>query len=131
MKVAVVVVNFNDRKDTIHFVRAITSYQVINRIVVVDNCSTEPEELEVLKELEDEKVTIIQSDRNGGYNAGNNFGIKFLEEKGEKYDAWILSNPDIEVEEKAIEKCLQVLEEDPQVGIVAPRMVNGKRCSDS
>lgn len=126
MKVAVIVVNFNDSKDTIKYVNQITPYQNIHRIVVVDNCSTDANEMEHLRGLASEKVVVLQAEKNGGYQYGNNFGIRYLEENGEKYDYLVISNPDIEIEKKAIAECLQVLENEQDVAIVAPRMVNAQ-----
>ena len=37
MKVAVIVVNYNDTDDTVKYVSTINKYDVIDRIVVVDN----------------------------------------------------------------------------------------------
>lgn len=126
MKVAVIIVEFNDAEETVKYVKTIREYQTIQRIVVVDNHSTDLNAIRLLKEVENEKVVIVQSDKNGGYNYGNNFGIHYLGEKGEKYDAIIISNPDIAIEEKAIEQCLEVLEMQPSVGVVAPRMYNSE-----
>ncbi len=122
MRVAVVVVEFNDAEETVKYVKKIAQYQNIQRIVVVDNHSTDLKEVGLLKEIQDEKVVVLQSDRNGGYNYGNNFGIRYLKEQNEEYDCYIVSNPDINIEEEAIDRCLQVLESDEKVGVVAPRM---------
>ena len=124
MKAAVIIVNYNDIENTVRYVQKIKKYTVINRIVVVDNLSTTMGAFEKLKKLEDEKVYVIQSDKNGGYNYGNNVGIHYLEEKKEEYDYIIISNPDIEIEEEAIEKCLNVFDESKEIAIVAPRMFN-------
>ena len=124
MKVAVIIVNYNDVDDTEKYVNTITKYESINRIVVVDNMSTTQGTFETLKNLESSKVKVIQSEKNGGYNYGNNYGIKYLENLNEKYDYYIISNPDISVSEEAIKKCLDVLENDSKIGIVAPRMFN-------
>lgn len=124
MKVAVIIVNYNDAEQTVLYVNKIKNYKNIQRIIVVDNLSTEASSMDILRKINDEKVLIIQSDRNGGYSYGNNFGIKYLKKINEEYDYIIISNADIEVEEEAIEKCLQVFESDKSVGIVAPRMFN-------
>ena len=55
MKVAAIIVNYNDEKDTIKFVEKINKYEVINRIIVVDNMSTTIGAFENLKKLENEK----------------------------------------------------------------------------
>ena len=126
MKVAVIIVNYNDAEQTVLYVNKIKEYNNIQRIVVVDNLSTNADSMDILRQIDDEKVTIIQSGKNGGYSYGNNFGVKYLESQNETYDYIIISNADIKVEEEAIDKCLQVLENDETVGIVAPRMYNSE-----
>ena len=124
MKVAVIIVNYNDADDTLKYVKTITEYETINRIVVVDNKSTTEGTFDKLKELESAKVKIIESDKNGGYDYGNNFGIKYLDSLNEEYDYYIISNPDIKITEKAIKHCLDVMNSDEKIGVRAPRMFN-------
>lgn len=124
MRVAVIIVEFNDAEETIKYVKKIETYQNIQRVVVVDNHSTDLNAVSLLKEVQSEKVLILQADKNGGYNYGNNFGIRYLERIGEKYDYFIISNPDVEVKEMAIQECLNLLEKDEMVGITAPRMLS-------
>ena len=124
MKVATIIVNYNDSDCTTKYVQKIKSYNLINKIVVVDNLSTTTGVFDTLKKLEDAKIEVIQSDKNGGYDYGNNFGIKYLQKNNEKYDYYIISNPDIEVSEDAIKKCIDVLEENKNVAVAAPRMFN-------
>ena len=125
MKVAVIIVNYNDAEETVQYVKKIREYQNIGRIVVVDNMSTDENTESLLESIKSEKVYVVKADKNGGYSYGNNFGIKYLENLGEIYDYIIVSNPDIEIEEKAISKCLEVLQKDKNAGVVAPRMYNG------
>lgn len=124
MKVAVIIVNYNDVEDTVNYVKKITEYETINRIVVVDNKSTTVNTFDKLKSLESNKVNVIESDKNGGYDYGNNFGIKYLENHNEEYDYYIISNPDIKISEDAIKHCLDVMELDEKIGVIAPRMLN-------
>ena len=124
MKVAVIIVNYNDVDDTEKYVNTITKYDVIDRIVVVDNQSTTAGTFEKLQKLESDKVKVIKSDKNGGYDYGNNFGINFLKSLKEEYDYYIISNPDISVTEEAIKHCLDVAENDSKIGVIAPRMFN-------
>lgn len=126
MKLAVIVVNFNDEKDTLNYVKRITKYEIINRIVVVDNNSTNENSFQTLKTLEEgnDKVNVIQSKKNGGYSYGNNFAIKYLENKGENYDYYAISNPDIEITEDAIKRCVSFLDKHKDTAISAPRMYN-------
>lgn len=122
MKVAVIIVNYNDAEDTKKYVNTISKYEIINRIVVVDNLSTTVGTFDKLKKLENEKVKVISSDKNGGYDYGNNFGVRYFQSINEKYDYIIISNPDIEITETAIKHCLEVIDNDKKIGVIAPRM---------
>lgn len=130
MKTAIIVLNYNDFENTSKFINKIKDYKSINKFVVIDNNSNDGkyEQLKKLEEL-NSNIYVIKSDKNGGYSYGNNYGIKFLEEKfGKSYfDSYIISNPDIFVEDEVIEKCNERLFEEEKLAIVAPRMyfVNG------
>ena len=121
MKVALIVLNYNSYKDTAQYVELVSKYNVVNKIVVVDNCSTDGMFNELLK-LKSEKIDVISSEKNGGYSYGNNFGVKYLESKNEMYDYIIISNSDIYVEENAICTCIDELEKDSNLAVCAPRM---------
>ena len=127
MKVAMIVVNFNNAKETVNYVKQVSQYENIQRIVVVDNASTDENAMNFLKEVESEKVLVLSSGKNGGYSYGNNFGVRYLEKIGETYDYIILSNADIEVDKSAIARCLEVLEQNETIAIVAPRMYNAQQ----
>ena len=124
MKVALIIVNYNDAVDTIKYVKKVSQYQAISRIVVVDNNSTNENEIDKLKVLENMKIAVIKAERNGGYDYGNNLGIKYLESLGEIYDYYIISNPDIDISEKALNHSLEVIDNDEDIGVIAPRMFN-------
>ena len=124
MKVATIIVNYNDYEDTIKYVETIKDYSIIDRIVVVDNKSTREDTMEKLSRIKNEKVKVIQAEQNGGYDYGNNYGINFLKKEDEPYDYYIISNPDIMVTEEAIRNTIKVLEENDDVAVCAPRMFN-------
>lgn len=126
MKVAAIIVNYNDAEETAEYVKKLREYETIQRIVVVDNVSTASNTMPILRQVENEKVVVLQSDKNGGYSYGNNFGVAYLEEQKEQYDVLIISNPDIEIEESAIKRCLDVLKNNEKVAMVAPRMYDAK-----
>ena len=122
MKVAIIVLNYNTEEDTKKYVNQIKDFEILNKIVVVDNKSTTENAFEKLLELKNDKIDVIQSDKNGGYSYGNNYALKYLEKDNENYDYIIISNPDININEEAIRKCINKLEERKDVAIVAPRM---------
>ncbi len=124
MKTAIIVLNYNSEKETEEYVNKIKEYNILDKIIVVDNMSTTIGAYENLKKLENEKISVVRTEKNGGYSYGNNYGIHYLESFNEKYDNIIISNADIDVEENAIKECIEVLNSEPKIGVVAPRMYN-------
>lgn len=120
--VDVVVLNYNDAEQTCRYVSLIKEFDIIDHIVIVDNHSSDFS-IEYLKTIEDDKVKIIQSGKNGGYGYGNNFGIKYLiKNYCSPYIA--ITNPDVIFEEKCLIKCVDFLYEhqSQNYAVVAPRM---------
>ena len=93
--VSVVILNYQTFSDTIDFVRQIKlQKEVIINILIVDNCSSNDSFNILLDNYKsDDKVKVIQSERNGGYAYGNNFGFRYL--KGKEADFILISNNDI------------------------------------
>lgn len=117
-KVGIVILNYNDYKTTINYVNKIKDYKVLNHILVVDNKSSD-NSYEKLDELKSNKVTVIQTEENKGYAAGNNYGINYLN-KHYDVDYIIISNPDIIVEEKDILRLKKDMDSNPDISIVSP-----------
>lgn len=118
MKTAIIVLNYNDYNNTSKFVNLVKDYDILLKIIVVDNLSTD-NNYDKLKDLENEKVSVFQNDKNSGYASGNNFGLEKLDNS---YDYCIISNSDVFVDEDTIKQCIDHLEENKDVAIVAPRM---------
>lgn len=126
MSFAIIVLNYNDHENTIKYVDSVKDYNIIDKIIVVDNNSTIKDEIKILKQLESEKVEVLSSEKNGGYAYGNNLGLKYLEKIG-SYEFVGISNPDVFVDEDTLKSCIDYLKNHNKVAIVAPRMhfVNG------
>lgn len=126
--VAALILNYNDSETTIKLVQTIRSYDSLEKIVVVDNCSTD-NSLDELRKIESDRVIVIQTDHNGGYGAGNNAGFKYIYENLHcKYT--LLANPDVVITDECIDKLVNVLENTPSFCMVAPvqklHSANGK-----
>lgn len=80
MKNGFIIINYNDAPTTIELLNNIKDYEIIDKIVVVDNASTD-DSVYKFKEYESEKITTIVNDSNKGYGSGINFGSKYLIEK--------------------------------------------------
>lgn len=122
-KTAVITINYNSSTEIKTYVKQIKEYKIIDKIIIVDNASTD-NSLELLEQIKNDKTVIIKSLENLGYAKGNNLGVKNL---NDKFDYIIISNSDIAIEENAIESCINFLENNSEVAIAAPRIfVNGK-----
>lgn len=120
-KLAVVILNYNDPTNTIRYVNEIKNYKCIDRIVVVDNKSPDGS-FEKLKKLATNTIDVIETDGNKGYAYGNNYAVRYLNEKYGEYEYIVISNPDVEVSEDSYNQCIDFLDKNKEVAICAPRM---------
>lgn len=86
-------------------------------VIVVDNASPENGVRELINEFP--SVKFIELKENKGFSAGNNAGIK--EAKG-KYIAIV--NPDIVIAHESIEKLVDFMDRNPDVGCCGPKLLN-------
>ena len=115
-KVGIVILNYNDYEETSNFIDQIKGYRVLDEIVVVDNSSTD-NSFNKLKKIKSKNISVIKTDCNNGYASGNNYGVKYLEDR---VDYIIISNPDITVSEDTIKKLKTDMDENENMAIVAP-----------
>ena len=115
-KVGIVILNYNDYEETSNFVDQIKDYKVLDEIVVVDNSSTD-NSFNKLRKLKDKKISVIKTGSNNGYSSGNNYGVKYLEDR---VDYIIISNPDITASEDTIKKLKTDMDENENMAVVAP-----------
>lgn len=112
MPVSVIVLNYNDSELTAEYVRKIQTFNVVDRIIVVDNASPDGS-YRRLQQLVSDKVDVISTEKNNGYASGNNFGLRWLFEHYGAEGYVIVSNPDISVSEECIQKILASFENQP------------------
>ncbi len=123
MKIACVILNFNTADITEKLCQQLYGYEIVDYIIVVDNCSTDGS-FEKLKYLKNDKITVLRTERNGGYGYGNNYGIKYSLDKY-KVDYVLIVNPDVVVEEKTILKLVTALQNSEAV-VAGGIAYNGK-----
>lgn len=112
---AAVVLNHNDNANTLRLLNIFENCDAVDRVVVVDNSGENG-----LKELCYKKATLLTAP-NTGYAAGNNIGLKLIEQEGGSQFI-IISNPDVFVEESAIAACVDFLRKHEDYAVAAPRM---------
>ena len=117
-----VVVNYNDYQTCIEFIKSTHNNKSIKGVLIVDNNSTDGS-YEILKKQERNYtgLTVIKSDKNGGYGYGNNIGIRYCFQHYNPSHI-IISNPDVKFDD-TIECLCKELDKDPHALIAAPKMV--------
>lgn len=90
-------------------------------IIVVDNHS-EDDSIGILRNTfgNDPQVRILETRKNLGFGGGYGEGLKHARGK-----FVLINNPDKVLEPDGLERLIQIMEEDPEIGIAAPKLVHG------
>ncbi len=114
--VSIITVNYNQSAITMALLETLRKISYPNtEVIVVDNASPD-DNPDVIKEKYPE-VKLIKSAENLGFAGGNNLGV--FESKG-KYLLFL--NNDTEVPETFLEPLVEKLENDPEIGVVSPKI---------
>ena len=109
------ILNYNDSETTAKQVNEVAGYSCFDHILLVDNCSSD-HSWDVLSKQAN--VIAIRAERNGGYGAGNNFGIRYAKETL-GCDYVLVCNPDVVYSQQLVERLIAVMESDPTNAIVS------------
>jgi GT2 family glycosyltransferase len=112
--ICVVVVSYNSRERLRTCVEGLAGRPGIE-VVVVDNASPDGS----LEAIEDLPVTGLQLDRNGGFAHGCNAGWRTR-----KGDFVLFLNPDATIAEADVRRLASVLDAEPRVAAVAPKILH-------
>jgi len=117
MNISCIILNYNDPETTIGLVNSIVNYEILDSIVIVDNCSTD-DSVSRLQALAGGKVHVITTEKNGGYGYGNNQGIRYAH--GTLHASHVLiANPDVKVTEECIQAMKDSFLKISRLGIAA------------
>ena len=117
-KTGIVILNYMTWQETNNCIASVQKCKGISkfRIYVVDNASPNFQEAEKL--VLGENIQFIANEKNTGYAAGNNVGIRKAWEDG--CDYILITNNDVLFEPDSILKMQKYLEQHKEYGIVAP-----------
>lgn len=118
-KIAVVILNWNGAKLLEQFLPSVIAYSDEAKIYVADNASTD-NSLEVIKNTFP-TVEIIQNDANYGFAKGYNVALQNIKE-----EYLCLLNSDIEVTQNWLTPILSLFENNAEVGIIQPKILDYK-----
>ena len=117
--------NFDDIKNAIKSIEEYTSNKIKKEIYIVDNSSLEDNDKVIVdfnKFISKYKdIKYINTHKNLGFGKGHNYVLKDIDSK---YHAIV--NPDIIIKEDALSKIIKYLDNNNDVGMVIPNMVDEK-----
>lgn len=119
MKMACIVLNYNDAEMTC---KAVEVARVTNEnecIIVVDNCSRD-QDYNKLIGIQDKHTLLLRSNKNGGYGSGNNLGLRKAIEMGMTHA--VIANPDVSYSAACIAEMKKVFLDKKDCGVVAPKL---------
>ena len=114
MTIACVILNYNDAETTERLVSEIRGYACFSRILLVDNASTD-DSLVRLNRLRGGNVEVLAAEKNGGYGAGNNLGVRYAVERCGATHV-LIANPDVSFSEACVRKLARIFRNHPRVG---------------
>ena len=121
MKIAIVVLNYNGKENTLVCINSIKKLNKSNykvELIVVDNASNDGSS-EALSKIKD--IMLVKNDKNLGYSGGNNIGIKHALSLGSEYI--LILNNDTIVEKSLI---INLINSAKKGDIVSPKIYFAK-----
>lgn len=122
--IGIIILNYINWGETIKCIQSIFDSKLssLYHIYVIDNASPKEPCDRVEAILSGSKITFIKNKVNNGYSAGNNIGIKAA--LNDQCEVILIANSDIIFGFNSIEVMVKYLNENPNVGIVGPKILN-------
>lgn len=118
-KVSYLIVTWNNESIITDCIDTLFQYShVDNEVIVVDNDSKDGT-CEVIRQRYGDKVILIEAGENLGFSKGNNLALSKA-----TGDYIFFLNPDVVFIEDIVTPMIRVLEENHQIGVVSPRLLN-------
>lgn len=125
-KLAIIVVNYQTPNLAIDCLRSVMTHnEDIGPVIVVDNDSKDNSLTAIGGTISSENwtgVELLPLDKNGGFAAGNNAGIRHVVKGTPDLKYILLLNPDTIVRADAINELVQFMDSHPNVGIAGSRL---------
>ena len=116
--VAVIILNWNGKKDTLACVKSVTRQEFEHlQIVIVDNASTDDSVSVFRKKFPNLKI--LENKTNLGYAAGNNIGIRYALDSGSEYV--LVLNNDTVLDPECIRELQADLISHPEAAAAGPK----------
>lgn len=120
-KISFVILSWNSEKYLADCIKSILSIKKYHYdIFLIDNGSTD-NSIKIIENFKDDRINLIKLDKNYGTTISRNKGLSLIK----KTDYICILDSDTIINEESIEIMTKYLDNNIQVGIVGPAMVNG------
>ena len=116
-----IIVTYNGEKWIKDCLTSLLKSSLQPEILIIDNGSSDST-LAIIKSYG--TVRLLENDKNLGFGAANNMGLKLAFDEGAEY--FFLVNQDVFIEENTVRELIKLMDERPEYGIVSPIHLNGK-----
>ena len=116
-KVSVIIVSYQSVAELSNCLASLRMHVRDSEVIVVDNASTDGTVAMIRRDHPD--VVVIANDSNAGFSRGNNQGIAIA--RGQYL---LFLNPDTEVRPEAVDRLIEVLEQESGCVATGPRLIN-------
>lgn len=119
IKLSIVILNWNGRKDTLECLQSVKKLQIrdfVLEVILVDNASSD----NTIKEIrrKHKHIIVLENEKNLGFAGGNNVGMKYAVENGA--DFVVVLNNDTTVKESLLVELLDAADRHKGAGILTP-----------
>lgn len=119
--VTIVMLNWNGWEHTVESLDSLLRLDYPSyKILLVDN-NSDDDEGNRLRQKYNGRVEVLINNKNVGFCGGNNVGIRHALRHGTDYV--LLINNDVEVEPNFLQELVNILNENPDIGVVGPKIV--------
>jgi len=126
--IAIIILNYNTPEMTLECIESIERNTIAeHKYYIIDNASTDGSYKKIKHEFERNKwnlpkYTFIKSEKNNGYSAGNNIGIRAAIKDGCQY--LLIINSDVSFENNAIDLMVDILKNNDKIAVIGPNIID-------
>ncbi|MDR3543889.1 MAG: glycosyltransferase family 2 protein [Desulfosporosinus sp.] len=123
-RIAIILLNYCNYQDTLQCVDSLKKINYDNYYVLIVDNASDNQSMSVLQKIENDRITVVSSGKNGGFAYGNNYAIDIASKRG--YDFVLLLNNDTLVDADFLNKLVAANVDvacDMKVGMLTSRIM--------
>lgn len=120
MNCVMIILNYNDSRRALQLAEKCKDYSRIDKVIIVDNKSTD-DSIDYLTKKMPSEIDLCIASENKGFAAGNNIGAKYAIKKYAPQNL-LFANTDTIFSDEDVQICQRELDKNEKLGLVSMRM---------